>query len=295
MKIEQKTITTIKADEGKLLVRKSDGWVAGEQVTLGYNYYEAGVALSNPRLEQPDDYEEIDIPEDYEVKPIINHVQRLKRTKELIEQNTKEMNELDLSTEEALQVVEWFPKWGVDFKEGDTVTRGTKFQYEGKLYEVLQDHTILAHYYPSIDTASLYTEVVPDMDEEGNINGTLENPIPYEGNMTLEEGKYYIQDGVVYQCTRNSDIAIYNKLADLIGIYVVEATTDTEEDSTGENEEVIVEYGTLENPIEYTSGITLENGKYYIQNNVTYLCNRDSGNPVYHNLSDLVGLYVEAV
>lgn len=295
MKIEQKTITTIKADEGKLLVRKSDGWVAGEQVTLGYNYYEAGVALSNPRLEQPDDYMEIDIPEDYEVKPIINHVQRLKRTKELIAQNTKEMNELDLSAVEALQVVEWFPKWGVDFKEGDTVTMGTKFQFEGKLYEVLQDHTVLAHYYPSVDTASLYTEVVPEMDEEGNINGTLENPIPYEGNMALEEGKYYIQDGVVYQCTRNSDIAIYNKLADLIGIYVVEATTDTEEDSTGENEEVIVEYGTLENPIEYTSGITLENGKYYIQNNVTYLCNRDSGNPVYHNLSDLVGLYVEAV
>lgn len=295
MKIEQRTITTIKADEGKLLVRKSDGWVAGEQVTLGYNYYEAGVALSNPRLEQPDDYEEIDIPENYEVKPLINHVQRLKRTKELIEQNTKEMNELDLSAEEALQVVEWFPKWGVDFKEGDTVTKGTKFQYEGKLYEVLQDHTILAHYYPSVDTASLYTEVVPEMDEEGNINGTLENPISYEGNMALEEGKYYIQDGVVYQCTRNSDIAIYNKLADLIGIYVVEATTDTEEDSTGENEEVIVEYGTLENPIEYTSGITLESGKYYIQDNVTYLCNRDSGNPVYHNLSDLVGLYVEAV
>lgn len=295
MKIEQRTITTIKADEGKLLVRKSDGWVAGEQVTLGYNYYEAGVALSNPRLEQPDDYEEIDIPENYEVKPIINHVQRLKRTKELIEQNTKEMNELDLSAVEALQVIEWFPKWGVDFKEGDTITEGTKFQFEGKLYKVLQDHTILAHYYPSVDTASLYTEVVPEMDEEGNINGTLENPIPYEGNMALEEGKYYIQDGVVYQCIRNSDIAIYNKLADLIGIYVVEATTDTEEDSTGENEEVIVEYGTLENPIEYTSGITLESGKYYIQDDVTYLCNRDSGNPVYHNLSDLVGLYVEAV
>ena len=297
MKIEQKTITTIVAEEGKLLVRKSDGWLAGEKVTLGYNYYEAGVALSNPKLELPDDYMEIDKPEDYETKPIINHVQRLKRTKELMERNVKEMNELNLSVKDALEVVEFFPEFLVDegFKEGDTVTKGTKFKYNGKLYAVVQDHTILAHYYPSVDTASLYTEVVPEMDEEGNVNGTLENPIPYEGNMALENGKYYIQDGVVYQCTRNSDIAIYNKLADLIGIYVVEATTDTEEDSTGENEEVIVEYGTLENPIEYTSGITLESGKYYVQDNVTYLCNRDSGNPVYHNLSDLVGLYVEAV
>ena len=222
MKIEQKTITTIKADEGKLLVRKSDGWVAGEQVTLGYNYYEAGVALSNPRLEQPDDYMEIDTPEDYEVKPIINHVQRLKRTKELIEQNTKEMNELDLSAEEALEVVEWFPEFIVDdgFKEGDTLTKGTKFKYEGKLWEVLQDHTILAHYYPSINTASLYVEVTPEYNEDGEEMGTLENPISYDGNMVLENGKYYSQDEVVYLCTRDSGNPVYHALKDLVGLYV---------------------------------------------------------------------------
>lgn len=52
----------------------------GESVTLGYDYYDAGVALSNPRLMKPGDYEEIDIPEDYETKPLINNVQRLKRT-----------------------------------------------------------------------------------------------------------------------------------------------------------------------------------------------------------------------
>lgn len=79
MILEQKTITTIHAEEGKLLVRKSDGHIAGESATLGYNYYEAGVTLSNPRLEIPEDYEEIDIPEDYGQTPIINHVRRLKR------------------------------------------------------------------------------------------------------------------------------------------------------------------------------------------------------------------------
>lgn len=220
MKIEQKTITTIKADEGKLLVRKSDGWVAGEQVTLGYNYYEAGVALSNPRLEQPDDYMEIDTPEDYEVKPIINHVQRLKRTKELIERNTKEMNELDLSAVDALQVVDWFPKWGVDFKEGDTITKDTRFQFEGKLYKVLQDHVIMAHYEPSINTASLYVEVTEDYNKNGEEMGTLENPIPYEGNMELENGKYYTQDDVVYLCNRDSGNPIYHNLRDLVGLYV---------------------------------------------------------------------------
>lgn len=222
MKIEQITRTIIKADEGKLLVRKSDGWIAGEQVSLGYNYYEAGVALSSPRLETPDDYEEIDKPEDYEVKPIINHVKRLKRAKELMAQNTKEMNTLELSAVEALEVVDWFPTWGVDegFREGDAITKNTKFQFEGKLYACLQDHTIMPHYYPSINTAALYVEVTPEYTDQGEEMGTLENPIPYEGNMVLEEGKYYSQDGVTYLCNRDTGNPVYHALKDLVGLYV---------------------------------------------------------------------------
>lgn len=222
MEIVQKTITTLVAGEGKLLVRKSDGWIAGEQVSLGYNYYEAGVALSSPRLEKPDDYMEIDKPEDYEVKPIINHVKRLKRAKELMAQNTKEMNTLELSAVEALEVVEWFPTWGVDegFREGDTITKNTKFKYEGKLYACLQDHVIMPHYYPSINTASLYVEVTPEYNDQGEELGTLENPIPYEGNMVLEEGKYYSQDGVTYLCNRDTVNPVYHALKDLVGLYV---------------------------------------------------------------------------
>lgn len=222
MQIEQKTITTIKADEGKLLVRKTDGWVAGEQITLGYNYYEAGMALSKPHLEVPDDYEEIDMPEDYEVKPIINHVRRLKRTKELIAQNTREMNDLALNAVDALEVADWFPTWGVDegFREGETIKKNTKFQYEGKLFACLQDHTIMPHYYPSINTASLYVEVTPEYTDAGEEMGTLENPIEYNGNMVLENGKYYSQDGVVYLCNRDTINPVYHALKDLIGLYV---------------------------------------------------------------------------
>ncbi len=222
MKIEQITRTVIKAEEGKLLVRKSDGWIAGEQVSLGYNYYEAGVALSSPRLETPDDYKEIDTPEDYEVKPIINHVQRLKRAKELIKQNTKEMNELALNAADALEVVDWFPAWGVDegFREGDTIKKKTKFQFEGKLYACLQDHVIMPHYYPSINTASLYVEVTPEYTDAEEEMGTLENPIPYEGNMVLEKGKYYAQDGVTYLCNRDTINPVYHALRDLVGLYV---------------------------------------------------------------------------
>ena len=222
MKLEQKTITTIHADEGKLFVRKSDGHIAGESVILGYNYYEAGVALSNPRLETPDDYEEIDRPEDYETKPIINHVKRLKRAQELIKQNTAEINSLNLSPKDSLEVVDWFPEWGIDegFKVGDTVQKGQKFKYNGKLYAVLQEHSILANYAPSINTASLYVEVTPEYNENGEEMGTIENPIAYEGNMILENGKYYIQDGVTYKCNRDTGIAVYHALKDLVGLYV---------------------------------------------------------------------------
>ena len=222
MIIEQETRTTIKADKGKILVRKSDGQIIGDTIHLGYDYYDAGVALSNPRLMKPEDYEEIDIPEDYEQTPIINHVRRLKRLQELIKQNTAEINNLNLSATDSLEVVDWFPEWGIDegFKVGDTVQKGQKFKYNGKLYAVLQEHSILANQAPSINTASLYVEVTPDYNEAGEEMGTIQNPIAYEGNMILENGKYYIQDGVTYKCNRDTGIAVYHALKDLVGLYV---------------------------------------------------------------------------
>lgn len=222
MKIEQITRTIIKADEGKTFVRKSDGMDCGDTVHLGYDYYDAGVALSEPRMMTPDDYEEVDKPEDYEQKPIINHVKRLKRTKELMERNVKEMNDLNLSAVDALEVIEWFPEFLVDegFRKGDTVTKGKKFKFEGELWAVLQDHIILPHYYPSINTASLYVKVTPDYNEDGDEMGTAENPIPYEGNMVLEKGKHYSQDGVVYLCNRDSINPVYHALNNLVGHYV---------------------------------------------------------------------------
>lgn len=53
--------------------------------------------------------------------------------------------------------------------------------------------------------------------------------------------------------------------------------------------------GTLEDPIIYTPPMQLYNGKYYKQNDILYKCNRDSGIPLTHDLSALVGLYVELV
>ena len=220
MKLEQRTITTIVAEEGKLLVRKSDGWLAGERHTLGYNYYEAGMPLSAANLEKPDDYMEIDKPEDYEKKPIIDQAKRMERMEQLLNEEKKEFKNRGLSAEEMITHKQFAPVWGVDIKEGDAVVKGDKFTYDGKLWSVLQDHTILAHYEPSINTASLYVEVTPEFNEAGEEMGTLENPIPYDGNMVLENGKYYSQGGVTYLCNRDSVNPVYHSLKDLVGLYV---------------------------------------------------------------------------
>lgn len=53
--------------------------------------------------------------------------------------------------------------------------------------------------------------------------------------------------------------------------------------------------GSTYDPIPYEGNMALVNGLYYTQNGVTYLCHRDTVNPVYNALSELVGLYVEVV
>lgn len=51
--------------------------------------------------------------------------------------------------------------------------------------------------------------------------------------------------------------------------------------------------GTKDDPIPYAPPMEIFKDKHYIQSKVLYKCIRDSGQPLSHNLSDLVGNYVE--
>ena len=53
--------------------------------------------------------------------------------------------------------------------------------------------------------------------------------------------------------------------------------------------------GSKYDPIPYDGNMELSEGLYYSQNGVLYRCIRDTENPVYHPLSELIGLYVEVV
>lgn len=52
----------IKASEGKVFRRKSDGFIFGNEINLGYTYYLGGKKLEEPLLELPEHFEEIDEP-----------------------------------------------------------------------------------------------------------------------------------------------------------------------------------------------------------------------------------------
>ena len=56
----------ILADEGKVLRRISDGQLFGNEIYLGYTYYLSGEELTEPLLELPEHYEEINDPVDAE-------------------------------------------------------------------------------------------------------------------------------------------------------------------------------------------------------------------------------------
>lgn len=55
---------------------------------------------------------------------------------------------------------------------------------------------------------------------------------------------------------------------------------------------VVENEGTKEDPIPFTPPMEIFNGNYYTQDGVLYLCIRDSGIALTHNLKYLVGIYV---
>ena len=129
----------------------------------------------------------------------------------------QQINSLEVDDQTALRMRRYYPTF--DELVGQTVTQGTKFRAndseDADLYKTIQPElTIQAHYPPGEGTESLYTRI----DEEHA--GTLDDPIPYSGNMALESGKYYSQSGAVYLCTRDTVNPVYSALADLVGLYV---------------------------------------------------------------------------
>ena len=126
----------------------------------------------------------------------------------------QQINTLTVDDNTALRMVEFYPEWATD----TAYTVGYKVQRGGKLWRCKQAHTAIATWEPE-NAASLW-EVINETHD-----GTKYDPIPYDGNMELEAGKYYSQSDKTYLCNRDTGNPVYNTLAELVGLYVTEVTT----------------------------------------------------------------------
>ena len=124
---------------------------------------------------------------------------------------TQQVNTFEVDDNTALRMKEFYPVWA----ENTGYIVDYKIQYNNKLYKCKQEHTSQVGWEPEA-VASLW-EVINETH-----SGAQEDPIPYDGNMALVNGLYYIQNGVIYRCTRDTVSPVYNALNDLKGIYVEE-------------------------------------------------------------------------
>lgn len=125
----------------------------------------------------------------------------------------EQINTLSVDDNTALRMMEFYPAFESIIDK--TVKQGFRFTYGGYLWSVVQpESTIQAHYPPGEGMESLYAKV------NETHEGTQDDPIPYDGNMALESGKYYHQDYVIYLCTRDTVNPVYHALSELVGLYV---------------------------------------------------------------------------
>lgn len=115
----------------------------------------------------------------------------------------------ELPDEKAAMIPLCYDAWKTDtaYKVGDRV------EYHGKLWKCHQAHTCQENLKPSNKTVSLW-EVI-------NVEnaGTLDDPIPYDQTMTVYNGKYYLEEGIIYKCIRDPGQPLYATCDSLIGNY----------------------------------------------------------------------------
>lgn len=121
----------------------------------------------------------------------------------------QQINTISVDDNTALRMKEFYPAWSA----GVSYAAGYKVQDNVRLWRCIQAHTSQAGWEPE-NVPALWEEICETHD------GSLYDPIPYEGNMALVSGKYYSQDGVTYLCNRDTVNPVYNPLRELVGIYV---------------------------------------------------------------------------
>ncbi len=140
--------------------------------------------------------------------------QKIARAKQL--RKAAMMTAETYTDEQAAEVRTLYPEW----KPGETVEPGDR-RYRtpvDTLYKVREGkgHTTQEGWEP---------ENMADSWEALDVEhaGTVDDPIPAKPNMRYYPGKYYLDGGRVYRCTRDTEQAIAQLPHELVGVYFEEA------------------------------------------------------------------------
>jgi hypothetical protein len=129
----------------------------------------------------------------------------------------QQINTLSVDDAVAIRMKDFYPVWesGKAYTAAKGCPVGYKVVRNGRLWKLRQEHTSQDNWAPGeAGTESLWEEICEQHD------GTKYDPIPYNGNMALQNGLYYTQSGVLYRCTRDTGNPVYHTLSELVGIYV---------------------------------------------------------------------------
>lgn len=127
----------------------------------------------------------------------------------------QQINTLSVDDETALRMKSYYPIWRELVDANFTAEKAEyKFTYGDDLYKTIKaNQQFLPNWIPGQGTESIFERIDETHD------GTKEDPIPYKVNMAVYADKYYTEDGILYRCTRNSDIPLQNKASELVGHY----------------------------------------------------------------------------
>lgn len=122
-----------------------------------------------------------------DLEEITSNIEQVNEAKEAIKYS---INALDLSNNDTIKFKDYLPNWNDYLNK--SLPKDFKFQYNNQAYKTIQYiNVVLDNQTPDI-VYSLYAII----NEEHE--GTLEDPIPYVQQMSIEKGKYYIQYDIIY-------------------------------------------------------------------------------------------------
>lgn len=121
----------------------------------------------------------------------------------------QQINTLAVDGNTALRMLEFYPLWAT----GQSYETGFRVRHQDGLYQCIQAHDSQDGWEPT-NAPALWKGI------NWTHAGTEDDPIPYNGNMALQAGNYYISGTAVYLCTRDTERPVYDPLEDLVGIYV---------------------------------------------------------------------------